>query len=82
MRGTAETVQAGLVAAKPDVYIGVFYDPMAASPLGRVAGKQLSSEEWQAAWEKRKAAARQISEQQLREQVRDFIAWLKAQGVI
>jgi hypothetical protein len=78
MRGAAEAVQSGLNAAKPPAYIGVFYEPLAKAPLEdheRMRSSQID-------WEKRTKAGRQVGEEMLREQVRDFIQWLKAQGVI
>lgn len=62
VRGVAQLVRTGLDAAKPNVHIGVFYDPMVSA--------------------KRRKTAQRLDERQLRQQVRDFIQWLKAQGVI
>jgi len=82
LKGTADVLRVGLAAASPSTYISVFYDPVSAPPERKGRKLPATDAEWKTVWEKRKAAACQISEQQLREQVRDFIAWLKAQGVI
>lgn len=73
---TAETLRAGLAQAAPKERVGVFYDPMAV--MQRPAGTK-----WTAAdWKKAEQQAVGKSKEQLRLQVRDFIQWLKAQGVI
>jgi hypothetical protein len=82
LRETAEVVQAGLNSAKPAAYIGVFYDPMAVPPKRKEPDARLPDDDRVAFWEKRTRAGRQVDERVLREQVRDFIQWLKAQGVI
>ena len=78
MRGAAEAVQSGLNAAKPPAYIGVFYEPLAKAAIEDNELMRSS----QIDWEKRTKVARELDKQMLREQVRDFIQWLKAQGVI
>jgi hypothetical protein len=68
LKPLAEKVRKKVEAAKPEMTVGVFYDPM---PQGK--------------WDESKAAAaqRKISDrEELRKQVRDFVKWLKSQGVI
>ncbi|MGO9232263.1 MAG: hypothetical protein ACLQKA_23960 [Bryobacteraceae bacterium] len=67
---TAEALRLGLAAAPRLPWVGVFYEP-GATPTPR-------SERWH----DREKKGREIGEAQLREQVRDFIQWLKGQGVI
>jgi len=76
MKGTAETLRSGLAAAPGLPWVGVFYEPGANPTI------ELASGNWENARKARKAAGRQLGEEELREQVRDFIKWLKAQGVI
>jgi len=57
---TAQTLHDGLLQAKPEGAIGIFYEPL---PSYSEAAKEQAREE-------------------LRQQVRDFIVWLKGQGVI
>jgi len=73
VKGAAETLRSGLAATHGLPWVGVFYEP-GANPPWRVSE--------QVTWEAQEAAAHQLGEAELREQVRDFIQWLKAQGVI
>jgi len=69
-------------------WLGVFYDPMARAgdfrgppmPEGLDAA---AKQTWrQQRWEDRTAAAKAVAVDELRLQVRDFIAWLEAQGAL
>lgn len=70
------------------VYFGTMYDPMTclSLPITRKIkrGESVGSpiEDPQAFWQKRQEAARAESRRMLRRQVRDFVDWLKGQGVI
>ena len=71
MKGIAEALRAGLEAAAPEPRIGVFYESGAMPAASR-----------EHSWEQRREEGRRLGANELREQVRDFIRWLKAQGVI
>jgi hypothetical protein len=66
------------------VFFAAFYDPMESAEMKEP--KNVSDKEWLGAWEQArqeaKTAARARSRELLRLQVRDFIAWLEAQGAI
>ncbi|MDO8586681.1 MAG: hypothetical protein Q7T82_06530 [Armatimonadota bacterium] len=69
----ASQLRGRLITGKAPGYVAVFYDPMTVPTLspGAIAeGKTRRSE------------AQATSAEQLRAQVRDFIKWLKAQGVV
>jgi hypothetical protein len=70
----AEVLQKGLSKATADQTIGVFYDPFSHYASGNRDSFPVSGNS--------KEEARQKSIRELREQVRDFIAWLKSQGII
>jgi hypothetical protein len=76
VRGAAATLQEGLTTAKPEGTYAVFYDP--AARYEDPAEKQ----PWRVPWERRAQEANKTAREELRKQVRDFLAWLKAQGVI
>ena len=69
LESAAEVLQKGLAEAKSEQTLAVFYDPLTSYNFGRDGSKNESE-------------ARQTSLRELREQVRDFIAWLKAEGII
>lgn len=73
IKGTAEILRTGLLKAKSGETIAVFYDPC----TGPFDEKIKRSD-----YTKMAEEARHISSEELRKQVRDFVAWLKAQGVI
>lgn len=77
-KAAAVALRESLVEARPTGHVAVFYDPMAQSGGGPPGGMKDFS-----AWQGRQqAASEHLARQQLREQVRDFLRWLKAQGVI
>jgi hypothetical protein len=85
---------AGLIAqranAKPEgMYVGVFYDPAEGRyDLDRLrrelvqSNGKLDRAKERKLWDQMKKDATIVSRRLLREQVRDFVDWLKAQGVI
>jgi hypothetical protein len=73
--GAAQSLGNGLKTAKPAGVYAVFYDPNDSGPVVRNKKGQIDS----VRYEKKALAA---CKQDLRAQVRDFIQWLKAQGVI
>jgi hypothetical protein len=81
------------VGGKPGcAYLGVFYDPATAFDLsfrtldtkpGQSQGEQRRAiDEWERRIHEAERAAKLESKRLLREQVKDFVDWLKAQGVI
>jgi len=68
---TAETLRDGLARAKTDQTVAVFYDPIV-------------SKGWRKLEDRARAAKEAATEAktELRKQVRDFVEWLKAEGVI
>lgn len=89
-RDTAEFLRQSLTEAELPGAVGVFYDPYSYEDLREVQAQleeehtSEDGEEWdyQAIQEGYNAAARALSEENLRAQVRDFIDWLKAEGII
>ncbi len=69
----AKTLVKEMKPARSLKAVGVFYDPMPSEPV---------TDQWNAmsGWDTSERAA--TAKQQLRLQVRDFVKWLKAQGVI
>lgn len=66
--------------ARRDLYVGVFYDPMESWDFDDVASAKPDEEEsesWKSRFDKVEAAAKRRSRDQLRKQVRDFVAWLQ-----
>lgn len=63
-----------------DLTFAAFYDPMADLNMSRVPNQ--GPEDWQKNYEKAEENARVESKELLRQQVKDFIDWLKAQGLL
>lgn len=83
--GTAKGLATGMAKAKPRGTYAVFYDPAVGWTDGRKKAEPLDysdPKDWQARNAKITAAANELAREQLRAQVKDFIKWLKAQGVI
>jgi hypothetical protein len=72
IKPVAEALQKGFSKTNTDQTLGVFYDPVSHSPYKRTHFSFSHNEK----------EAKDKSVQELREQVRDFIAWLKTQGII
>ncbi|HYK88845.1 MAG TPA: hypothetical protein VE398_08750 [Acidobacteriota bacterium] len=79
---TAGTLRAGLAAKTSTPWTGVFFEPAAHPRLAMTAADTLTEAARNRYWEARHEVGRQAGEEQLRLQVRDFIRWLKSQGVI
>ena len=69
MLDAAKRLQAGLGAVKETGTVAVFYEPAGSAPKA-------------APWQNSQKAAKKAGLEDLRMQVRDYIAWLKAQGII
>lgn len=85
--GAAKDLREGIVKAKPGGACVVFYDPCvgpkdAEKRYGYRRTDCRSDAEWKAERAKVEAMQRDLAREQLRAQVKDFIKWLKAQGVI
>ena len=74
---TARLLRDGFLDKNSDASIGVFYNPMESVPRDEL-GKDLDNIDWEAL-EKR---VKQSAEDNLRKQVKDFLEWLKAQGIM
>lgn len=90
MLGTAQQLREKLVPAKARGAFGVFYDPCISSYADEYNAWSLSLPKTEPVdpFDQRRsqlirqARPREMAADELREQVRDFIKWLKAQGVI
>jgi hypothetical protein len=64
-------------------YLGFFYEPLASTPLEEEANDaSAGASDWQKRWEQRHARGKAEGKRLLRMQVKDFVDWLKGQGVI
>lgn len=88
VKGAAKQLREELVSYGPDLSLGIFYDPCndvdmegAFDAMAR-AEEQGETFDWDGAKLEQEAEARAKSEEELRAQVRDFLDWLKGQGVI
>ena len=85
VKNTAKLLQKGISNKNGDSNIGVFYDPMpldevinSASEKAKKEGKTIEMSDYH----ELRVKAIEMADEQLRLQVRDFLEWLKAQGVI
>lgn len=74
--GTAALLRESLAKSKPKGTFGVFYDPVAYSSF------RFEEQGFSADAAARDKAEREQAEKDLRAQVKDFIKWLKAEGII
>lgn len=81
-KAVAETLTNGLAQTKGQAVLAVFYEPCAHAPKMDRLKVDATEADQKAYWLKREKAAKQLGAEELRQQVRDFIQWLKAQGVI
>jgi hypothetical protein len=68
---TAKLLQAGMIENKSEAAVGIFYNPMASSKPGQKLDIKAIRE-----------YTTETAKEDLREQVKDFLQWLKAQGII
>lgn len=83
MLDAARTLQNGLEGKTGETSVAVFYDPVAwigKDGIPENANSILKNESIQ--WEEKEVMLKELSEEQLRVQVRDFIEWLKGEGII
>ncbi len=81
LKATAEHLKQGLAQSKSDAVVGVFYEP-GMSPPKIAYPKKGADADWKAYYKAREKAGKELGEKELRKQVRDFLDWLKTQGVI
>lgn len=79
---TASTLTNGLAKTKGDTIVAVFYEPGASVARTAPTKRPKTDAEWKASWTEREKQGKALGEEELRAQVRDFLAWLKAQGII
>lgn len=88
IQDTAVRLQKSLEKASPEEVVGIFYDPYDYGDLIEEYNKIQKKYEdregnyWAAMSEEQDEMARAAAEENLKAQVRDFIDWLKGQGVI
>ena len=87
LQDLAKQLRHGLSKAKPGGTLAVFYDPFIGPSAVdmRFASKddyEAASQDWLGKRDRLQEMQKRLSREQLRLQVKDFIKWLKAQGVI
>jgi hypothetical protein len=78
LQPAARALRWGLAASKPKGAYGVFYDPARTWDDGKAALGAPDQHDWKAL----EAEVKRLARADLRAQVRDFVEWLKGQGVI
>ncbi len=76
IKGVAESLATEVEKQDRGIYFGAFYDPVKYFSFGSWTNAEERS------WASSEEEAQAESQRLLREQVRDFVDWLKAQGVI
>lgn len=74
---TAKLLQKGLEKDSGETKVGVFYDPMS-----RLSEEEMKEINEKGEWSTLEKRARELAKEDLREQVKDFIDWLKGQNLI
>jgi hypothetical protein len=87
LRDAADKLRNAIVQTESAGTYGVFYDPLVrsdrcAKPAGGRAEFKVPATDWQAGRTNSRAVELDLAREELRAQVKDFIKWLKAQGVI
>jgi hypothetical protein len=88
LRDAADKLRNAILQTESAGTYGVFYDPLVreacgvAKPAGGRAEFKAPCTDWQAGRTNSRAVELDLAREQLRAQVKDFIKWLKAQGVI
>jgi hypothetical protein len=81
-KATAEVLARGLAGVNDKKIVGFFYEPAAGPGKVSYPQKGATDADWKAFGEAREKSGKENGKEELRKQVRDFLAWLKAQGVI
>lgn len=71
----ASTLNEGIKDSTEGSVIGIFYDPMVNPSDDMLKDKKTT-------WVEKEKIMKEMASEQLREQVRDFLQWLKAQGIV
>jgi len=79
-KDVAANVAKAVEKQRPGVYFGTFYDPMV--KLGRSQINVDDEKDWRTRWEQARKQGGTEAKRLLRLQVKDFVDWLKGQGVI
>lgn len=74
---TAKLLRDGLENKNGEASIGVFYNPME-----RLSEDELKLDNENRDWDAMEVKVKQMAEENLRKQVKDFLEWLKAQGIM
>ena len=82
VKDAAARLRDGLATSPPAPWLGVFYEPAAGSVGSPLIPPKPSGPARQLTREEQREAAGQQNGEELRKQVRDFLQWLKAQGVL
>lgn len=89
IKGTAQLLRDGIEKARPEGIYGVFYDPgVGWDDLEKRKPERWKeiyadlNRDWQVRIKEIEEGARELAKEDLREQVKGFVKWLKAQGVI
>lgn len=89
VKDTAQLLRDGIEKAKPQGVYGVFYDPGVGWHDLEKRNPELWKEiykdwgdDWQARAKQMDDGVKELAKEDLRAQVKDFVKWLKAQGVI
>jgi hypothetical protein len=82
LKGVAQSPPGWMKRRARGMRLGVFYDPMTRFTQQRSPTGDQSWEELQKARDEARRQAQAASRELLRQQVKDFVDWLKAQGVI
>jgi hypothetical protein len=80
---TADELRSKIVVGKESPTIGILYDPLISFREEMAALSDSERADYRTRWTKNDYTYPHcLGEQELRAQVRDFIQWLKAQGII
>ncbi len=82
VKNAAKLLQKGISNKNGDSNIGVFYDPMPLDEVFKSASEKAKQEGKSVDYHEISKKTIEMADEQLRLQVRDFLEWLKAQGVI
>jgi hypothetical protein len=78
----AEYLKLGLSRVEGEAVVAVFYDPSGHPPASEQLEMGSTDEQRKSYYETRERAGRAVAEQELRDQVRNFLQWLKTEGII
>lgn len=82
LKDTANTLAGSLAGAKGNSVVALFYEPGASAPEMAYPNNGATDDDWKTWRQLRDKTTKELGEKELRQQVRDFLEWLKAQGII